>query len=141
MSELKRFGKALRRLINSPEVFALLPEGDWGAGGCWELAAALVEFMGPPAELWAIVTKKHKDMVDHVVVKYDDIYIDYNGAQTIDELYQNISEDPTYGRDPKLVRFTKALQEKTTDLGYVPCDPLIVKALRSALYRAFGDAA
>lgn len=138
MSELKKFGKALRRLINSPEVFDLLPEGDWGAGGCWELAAALVEFMGPPAELWAIVTSKQKGMVEHVVVKYDDIYIDYNGAQTIEELYQNISEDPTYGSAPKIVKFTKALQQKTVGFGYVPCDPVIVKALRSALYREFG---
>lgn len=45
MSELKQFGKALRKLINSPKVFSLLRDGDWGAGGCWQLASALADFV------------------------------------------------------------------------------------------------
>ncbi len=139
MSELRRFGKSLRRLINSPKVFSLLREGDWGAGGCWQLAAALVEFMGPPAELWAIrSTGGLEDLIEHVLVKYDDMYIDYNGAQTKKELERNISKDPHYrGRVLEIVKFTKKLREETRRQGYIPCDPGIVKALRSELYESF----
>ena len=139
MSELKKFGKALRRLINSPKVFSLLHEGDWGAGGCWQLAAALVEFMGPPAELWAIVsTGGLEELVEHVMVKYDDLYIDYNGAQTKKELERNILKDPHYrGCVLEIVKFTKKLQEQTHGQGYIPCDIGIVEALRSELYREF----
>lgn len=139
MAEIKRFGKALRKLINSPEVFSLLREGDWGSGGCWQLAAALVQFMGPPAQLWAIMsTGGLEDLVEHVVVRYEDLYIDYNGAQTRKELERNIRKDPHYrGRVLETVKFTKKLQEKTSAQGYIPCDLGIVKALRSELYKAF----
>lgn len=139
MSELKQFGKALRRLINSPKVFSLLREGDWGAGGCWQLAAALADFMGSPAELWAIVsTGGLEELVEHVVVKYNDLYVDYNGVQTKKELERNISKDPHYrGRVLEMVKFTKRLQEEAHGQGYIPCDIGIVKALRSELYRAF----
>lgn len=134
MSELKQFGKALRKLINSSKVFSLLHEGDWGAGGCWQLAAALVEFMGPPAELVALVSE---GIVQHVLVKFDDMYIDYNGAQTARELERNVSKDPHYRSEVKLVKFTKKLQRETAADGYIPCDIGIVKALRSELYRSF----
>ena len=134
MSELKQFGKALRKLINSPKVFSLLHEGDWGAGGCWQLAAALVEFMGPPAELVSLVSD---GIVQHILVKYDDMYIDSNGAQTIKELERNVVKDPHYRSEVKLVKFTKKLQYKTELQGYIPCDVGIVKALRSEIYKSF----
>ncbi len=139
MSEAKEFGKALRKLINSPKVFSLLHEGDWGAGGCWQLAAALVEFIGPSAELWAIVsTGGLEDLVEHVVVKYDDLYIDYNGTQTKRELERSISGDLRYrGRVLEIVKFTKKLQEKTRGQGYIPCDVAVVKKLKSYLHGAF----
>jgi len=134
MSELKRFGKSLRRLINSPKVFSLLHEGDWGTGGCWQLATALQEFMGPPAKLVALVSE---GIVQHVLVQYVDIYIDYNGAQTAKELERNVANDPHYRGKVKLVNFTKKLQLETMSDGYIPCDIGIVKALRSELYRLF----
>lgn len=139
MSELKQFGKDLRHLINSPKVFSLLRDGDWGAGGCWQLAAALVEFMGPPAEMWAIKsTGGLEDLVEHVVVKYDALYIDYNGAQTKKELEKNISKDPHYrGRVLEMVKFGKKLQGQARAQGYIPCDIGIVRDLKAALFRAF----
>lgn len=139
MSGPKEFGKALRKLINSPKVFSLLREGDWGAGGCWQLAAALVEFIGHSAELWAVVsTGGLEDLVEHVVVKYDGFYIDYNGTQTKKELERNISKDPHYrGRVLEIVKFTKKLQEKTFGQGYIPCDVAVVKKLKSYLHGAF----
>jgi len=133
--ELKQFGRELRRLINSPEVFSLLREGDWGAGGCWVLASALVEFLGSPAELYVVTSD---GMVEHVLVRYVDMYIDNNGAQTKKELDRNISEDPHYqDRSWRLGKFTKKLQERAREEGYIDCDIGMVKALRSYLYKAF----
>lgn len=132
---LKAFGREVRKLINSPDVFEILSDGDWGAGGCWILAEALVRFLGPPARMLAV---QYEDMpVSHVVVEYDDVYIDYLGAQTERELYRNIAiDDASTGRfggdPPKLVPFTISLQAQARDLE-IPCDPHDVKRLLSVL--------
>lgn len=81
---IRKFGQELREFINSDEVFSILPEGDWGAGGCWILAEALKQFLGPPAELWAVYSSVLP--VEHVVVKDGDAYFDYNGASTKNEI-------------------------------------------------------
>lgn len=92
----KTFGHALRRYINSNNVFRLLADGDWGAGGCWTLAEALAEYLGPPAQLITVseqrMTKDSmiKVPVSHIVVRFNDLFIDYNGVQTRTELLENL---------------------------------------------------
>lgn len=140
---LKEFGKELRKLINSQKVFGLLKEGDWGAGGCWTLAEALVEYMGPPAEI-RVVSERREDEdggdidvpVSHVVVKYDDVYIDYNGAQTENQLFRNLEKD---GYEyPELAEFTPTLQEYAESEWGVTCDVWAKDELLKRLRRAFG---
>ncbi len=138
---LKEFGKELRRFLNSSEPFSLLHEGDWGAGGCWILGQALVEFLGPPARLIAVSEQRARDMEDviipvsHVAVQYADIYIDYNGAQTEKEFIKNL-ESEGY-EDPEIHRMTKKLGREAIQYG-IPCDFTIVKDLISMLRRKFG---
>lgn len=138
---LKEFGKELRKLLNSGEVFALLHEGDWGASGCWTLAAALEKYLGPPAELWAVSETRPGDLEDtvipvsHVVVRYDDIFIDYNGAQTGRQLIRNL-ERGGYS-EPELNRMTKKLAREAAATG-IPCDIEAARELVKHLRRRFG---
>jgi len=135
MSELKRFGRRLRRFINRPDVFEILAEGDWGAGGCWILAEALVQWLGPPARLVAVASSKLP--VEHIAVEYIDLYIDYQGAQTEDEFLSHLEAD---GIDrPRIVEFAKYLQVKARRSG-IPCDVYQVRQLISKLNTHFGSA-
>lgn len=135
---LKAFGKELRKLINSPEVFALLEDGDWGAGGCWTLAEALAEYLGPPAEVMVVSESReeHDVPVSHVVVQYDDVYIDYNGAQTERELFRNLEkEDYEY---PELNEFIPTLREYAASEWGVSCDNRAKRELLKHLRTTFG---
>lgn len=140
---LKEFGKELRKLINSDEVFALLKEGDWGAGGCWTLAEALAEYLGPPAEVMVVSERREggggEDIdvpVSHVVVKYEDLFIDYNGAQTEKQLIRNLEKE---GYDyPELNDFSEDLMEYASSEWGVTCDTLVKKELLKHLRRRFG---
>lgn len=137
---IKKFGKELRKFINSDEVFCILPEGDWGAGGCWILAEALKRFLGPPAELWAIASEYFD--VEHVVVKDGDAYFDYNGASTKTELLAEFSSawkgSFREGEKLKLVRMTPHRALQAEEVG-VPCEPWLVKALVSRLNARFRE--
>ena len=131
---LGAFGRRLREVINSEEVFEILSEGDWGAGGCWILAEGLVHFLGPPARLMALSSRF---IVDHVVVEYGDIYIDYLGAQTLRELIENNTRWMGGRPDvPDLALFTMRLQRAARKSG-IPCEPWQVNRLISALNKAF----
>lgn len=132
---LSAFGRRLRKVINRPDVFGILAEGDWGAGGCWILAEALARFLGPPARILA-VGYPGRVQVDHVVVEYGDVYIDYLGAQTEDELRRNLAKERPGMGVPFLVPFTKRLQRVAEATG-IPCDPTDVKRLLSVLHEAF----
>jgi hypothetical protein len=126
------FGRALRKLINNDAVFKILAEGDWGAGGCWILADAVARWLGPPARLLAV--RSPKAPVEHVVVEYADLYIDYHGAQTEKELHASLVADRIVS--PRLVPFTEALQKKARATG-IPCETWQVRELLSALNRRF----
>lgn len=52
---------------------------DWGQGGCAVLASALVEVLGPAAQLHAVV---HDGHVQHYVVLYEGFVLDGDGAST-----------------------------------------------------------
>lgn len=133
--EIRRFGKELREFINSDHVFSILPEGDWGAGGCWILAEALKRFLGPPAELWAI--SSNAVPVEHVVVKDGDVYFDYNGAQTKKELLEDFASQNPERHSFKLVPLTRQRAQRANETG-IPCEPWIVKPLVSKLTARFG---
>jgi hypothetical protein len=136
---LRAFGKELGKLIRSDEVLPLAGEGDWGAGGCWILAQALVDFLGPPAELVAVSERRFEDEilvpVSHVVVRYGDLYIDDSGTQTEEELIEGL-EDEGY-EFPELQEWN---QESVADAmrGGTPCDPRARKELLKHLQRHFG---
>lgn len=138
---LREFGLELRKLLNSGEVFSLLDEGDWGAGGCWALAAALYEYLGAPAEIYVVSETRPGDLEDtvipvsHIVVKYVDLYIDYNGAQTQKELIRNLKKEGY--SEPELKRMTRSLAKAAAGHG-IPCDVRVVKKLLGHLYQRFG---
>lgn len=139
-TEIRKFGQELRKFINSPDVFSILPEGDWGAGGCWILAESLKQFLGPPAELWAIASEYFD--VEHVVVKDGDAYFDYNGASTKKELLAEFSSSLKgsfrEGEELKLVRMTPHRALRAEEVG-VPCEPWLVKALVTKLNARFRE--
>lgn len=132
---LKEFGRKLRKVINRPDVIEILSEGDWGAGGCWILAEALYRLLYPHAELWALTSDSNP--IEHVLVKIDDIYIDYLGAQSLRQLGQNMRRDFDQNREYKLVPLTPKLREAADEQGDVPCHPQDVKRLTSKLHEAF----
>lgn len=132
---LVEFGKELRKLLNSKEVFALLSEGDWGAGGCWTLANALMAYFGPPAELVAVSESRPGVPVSHVVVKYVDLYVDYNGAQTKTQLMRNLGKEGY--KDPELKPMTRKLEKEAARHG-IPCDLWASRELLKHLNENFG---
>lgn len=140
---LKQFGKELRKLLNSAQVFSLLQDGDWGAGGCWTLAEALAEYLGSPAEIWVISEQRESQKgeiidvpVSHVLVRYDDVFIDYNGAQTEEELFRNLKKE---GYEyPQLADFTAELREYAESEWGVACDVLAKQELLKHLRQRFG---
>lgn len=138
---LKEFGKELRTYLNSyGGPIRLLREGDWGAGGCFILAKALVEFLGSPARLIAVSERRPRDLYDiivpvsHVAVQYDDVYIDYRGANTKKQFIRNL-EGEGY-QDPEIRPMTKKLAREAEKSG-IPCDFTIAKELVSMLRRKF----
>lgn len=139
---LKEFGKELRSYLNSyGGPLRLLHEGDWGAGGCFILAQALAEFLGEPARLVAVSERRPRDLYDiivpvsHVAVQYDDIYIDYRGAQTKKQFLNNLEREGY--DDPEIHPMTKKLARLAEKEG-IPCDFTIVKDLLSMLRQHFG---
>jgi hypothetical protein len=134
--EIKRFGEELREFINSDEIISILPEGDWGAGGCWILAEALKQYLGPPAELWSIVTLP-EDRVQHVLVKDAGVFFDFLGAQTGQEALDNFLEvDPVPGA-VGLVPLTQDRASRASESG-IPCERKHVGRLVAMLKARFG---
>lgn len=134
--QVRKFGKELREFINSDEVFSILPEGDWGAGGCWILAEALNQFLGPPAELWAVYSSVLP--VEHVVVKDGDAYFDYSGASTKNEIIAEFSSSYPDRKGIGLAKLTKYRASRAHETG-IPCEPWYVKDLVSRLNIRFRE--
>lgn len=98
---VQQFGRKLKKLVARPEI-AALAKGEWEFGGCWTLAEAVKEFIGPKAKLYAI--RSDGVNIQHVVVKYGASYIDFNGAQTKAQLMESIDQSL---EDPELIPFTE----------------------------------
>lgn len=136
--EIKRFGQELREFINSDPIFAILPEGDWGEGGCWILAKALRKFLGPPAELWAIAEPGERGpRVQHVVVKDGDAFFDYTGAHTGSDLLDGYIELYSPAGSVGLMPMTKEMEREAKRSG-IPCPATPVAELVTKLTARFG---
>jgi hypothetical protein len=133
--EIKRFGQELREFINTDEVFTLLPEGDWGAGGCWILAKALVKYLGPPAELWTVYSETFP--AEHVVVKHGDVFFDYNGASTAEEILQTFASSYPNRFGIGLAPLTKYRAQRARQ-GGIPCETEYVDRMVADLKKRFG---
>ena len=77
---IRQWATRLKKYLNSDQAYALLPEDvcSWISGGCLPLARALVNLLGPEAELRAIGSDTN--MHEHVVVVYGSWYFDGDGA-------------------------------------------------------------
>jgi hypothetical protein len=130
----------LHRFLNSARIFTLCKEGDWGAGGCWTLAEALADFLGPEAVVMAVseqrtVGGKTLDIpVSHLVVRMGDVYIDYLGVQTRTRLFKNLVRDG-YQR-PVLQDFGPALRQQAER--EFTCDPVAKSELVKRLRQRYG---
>jgi len=132
------FTRKLRKLINRNDVIALLdqgdfaPGGDWGAGGCWILAAALKSLLGSKGHLWAVLDAR--DIPQHVAVKHGNLYLDYRGARTREKFLRDVRDDLMVPSTVRLAPFTRKLQSQAAEAG-IPYDPKIARKL-VALMRA-----
>ena len=133
---IRKFGLELREFINTDEVFSILPEGDWGAGGCWILAEALKRFLGPPAELWAVYSSVLP--VEHVVVKDGDAFFDYKGASTKKEILSDFASSYPNRSGIGLAPLTAYRAKRANETG-IPCEPQYVKHLVSKLNARFRE--
>jgi hypothetical protein len=138
---LRHFGRDLRRWLYSKRgAWPILPEtySTWLEGGCWLLARALHEWIGPASELWAIYSWMDSDfhagkMPQHVVVKVGDCYLDGDGASSKEQLlYRWYAEEGL--QEPEL--FPVNVEElEAVD---IPCPIGPMKDLRKALFEKFG---
>ena len=139
---LSEFGKELKKLLGSSDAQNLLHgEEEWGRGGCWTLASAVAEFLGPPAELWAVSETHPGDLEDrvvpvsHVVVRYEDLFIDFSGTQTEKQLIKNLEREGY--SEPELKPMTRRLAREAAGYG-IPCDVDGANELLRILRRKFG---
>ena len=96
------FNKELRRILDTDVAYNILDQhsgGTWMAGGCLLLAEALRHFFGEGAELWAVGSRGKRFSVsapvpvEHVVVKYQDRFIDYYGASSKEQLLKRMAQE------------------------------------------------
>ena len=102
------------------------------AGGCWVLAQALKEHLGPRAELWAVAQPWGRP--EHVVVRVGNKYIDADGVHSLGTLLNKMRRVERMSR-PELIPFKPA---DATSYG-IACPTEAVARVRRALQRALPD--
>jgi hypothetical protein len=89
------FNEDLKLVLDSNEAYAFLPSGSWMAGGCSLLAESLQRLM-PDSQL-KVVGRIDDGILDHVVLMVsdfgEDIFIDYDGVQTLDEMITKMQQE------------------------------------------------
>jgi hypothetical protein len=90
---LRKFAAEFLRYLYDPEGGAKVEEyGMWDSGGCWTLAQALHDWIGPSSSMhWVVGRDPLKEeslepLPQHVVLKIGDFYLDGNGLYAKDEL-------------------------------------------------------
>ena len=131
--EMKAFGQKLHEFFYSPEVFVILGDAydSWVAGGCWIAAEALKRWMRPHAELWAI--HDAANILQHVVVRLGDCFLDGDGVSTRRELLKRWVEQEGVV-EPKL----KPFSEQQADAFGLVCPADLAEQVTKALEGAFG---
>ena len=133
----RRDGERLKRLLRRDDVFPLTPGSDWGAGGCWLLAEALVStvFRNAPIKgVWETVTYPdgyQTKIMHHAVVEVaPGCYIDHDGAQSEAQLLRTQRESIA---EPYLAPWDAHRARRTG----IECPVDALKQLRQHLLRAF----
>jgi hypothetical protein len=89
------FNEDLKLVLDSNEAYAFLPSGSWMAGGCSLLAESLQRLM-PDSQL-KVIGRIDDGIIDHVVLMVsdfgEDIFIDYDGVQTLDEMITKMQQE------------------------------------------------
>jgi hypothetical protein len=90
---LKKFAVDLIWYLYSPDKGGQVDEyGMWDSGGCWTLAQALHDWLGPKTSLHWVVgwdpKKGYGPSPQHVVLKIGNFYVDGNGVYTANELLE-----------------------------------------------------
>lgn len=91
--KLQKFTAEFLRYLYHPEGGGKVEEyGMWDSGGCWTLAQALHDWLGPKTSLHWVVgwdpKKGYGPVPQHVVLKIGNFYIDGNGIYTANELLE-----------------------------------------------------
>lgn len=111
----RQFGKELKKILSTNSAYAILdnePEATGSsflAGGCYALAAALLELM-PGAELWGVFRDGGVGIdgkADHFALKVGDIFIDGDGAQDERQMIRTWTRRE-FLNDPVLKRASKS---------------------------------
>jgi hypothetical protein len=88
---LSSLDQALRDLLASPEAKRLRKRGrTWTEGECWNLAEALVQWIGPGAGLAVVFVDPLEP--EHVVARVGDLYLDGDGVSTEEQLLARAEE-------------------------------------------------
>ena len=142
--DLKRFASCLKKAIRTDAAYEALDagpiSGDWLEGGCWTLAHAVAGLLD--GELWAFVSRpKHSQtlVVQHVVVKVGNKFIDGDGLWTENDLFDHFIEVverwPTFSGHLDLVPFTPRMQATATRREWAICDTRAATAILPALMK------
>ena len=123
---IQKFGRRLQGILSRGDVLGAYDAADvsfWYTGGCWILAHSLNILLGEKAILMSVGVDE-LEPIDHIVVKYGDLYIDSSGAQTKGEFLQNFKRhdeeiNGEFDDENKIliVPFAKRLQEAAIDAG------------------------
>lgn len=136
------FGRAFRAWLRKDERYHLLdrhiPGGDWTAGACWPLAAALAAWIGPSADLVAVQDRDER--IQHVLVQVGSLYFDGDGARDLYEVldYWN-NDEPGVEGPVEILPFGDASARRARRAS-IRCPSAFVRELRSGLDARFGPA-
>jgi len=91
-----RFKSVLRNSHLAQQILDTMMLTDWGAGGCWMLAEALVGWINEKedeAELWVVNSKEC--LTEHLVAKNKrlGLFFDYDGAQTKEQVLTSMRKE------------------------------------------------
>jgi hypothetical protein len=107
-------GRALQRLLGTNAAARLIaPHGTFMQGGCLILARALTRLEPDQITLWVTI-RSETNTTDHVVARWHDLYLDGDGAGTLEDLIEKMQRCEGV-RVSHLVRLETALLHPDID--------------------------
>lgn len=135
---------ALQRVLTSYDGYKVLGDhlNSWTQGGCWTLAQALREWIGPRAAMYCVRGRQRgrEIQIHHVLVRVGDFYIDGEG---IDRRPGRVKKTWTRLeglKDVTVETFLPRYRRAAIAFG-IECPPAAVKRVVSLLKKNFGDGA